>query len=174
MKQSSASRKINETARSALAQLLLTEFSDPRLALLTITEVQVSKDRSVAQVFVSGDATEYEQTVQGLQSAKGRLRTLLGQALGWRVTPELRFVIDTGVDHAQKIDQVLRAERQKLALVTDAVNASDADGGEAIGEFKAGDPQPDQVADGVEADDRYYGAGDDGDGGCVADGQGGR
>ena len=139
MKQSSASRKINETARSALAQLLLTEFSDPRLALLTVTEVQVSKDRSVAQVFVSGDAAEYQKTVQGLQSAKGRLRTLLGRELGWRVTPELRFVIDTGVDHAQKIEQVLRDERRKLAAM--AGSADDPDNASAGGQAPAADPK---------------------------------
>ncbi|MDR2671720.1 MAG: 30S ribosome-binding factor RbfA [Coriobacteriales bacterium] len=108
MKQTAASRKVNETARVALANLLLTEFSDPRLALVTITEVQVSKDRSVAVVFVSSGADDYEQTEQGLTSARGRLRALLGAELGWRVTPELRFIIDTGVDHALRIDQALK------------------------------------------------------------------
>lgn len=114
MKQTPASRKVNETARAVLASLLLTEFSDPRLMLVTVTDVKVSKDRGVALVLVSSSPEDYEDTLAGLESAKGRLRSLLGKELGWRVTPELRFVIDTGVDHAQEIEAVFRGERNGL------------------------------------------------------------
>lgn len=110
--QTPANRKANEVARAALASLLLTEFSDPRLELITVTGVRVSKDRSVATVLVSSSPEHYEDTLAGLESAKGRLRSLLGHELGWRVTPELRFVIDIGVDHAQEIDSFLRGEHQ--------------------------------------------------------------
>ncbi len=113
MKQTAASRKINETARAVLASLLLTEFSDPRLSLITVTDVQVSKDRGVAMVLVSSSPEDYTDTLAGLESAKGRLRSLLGKELGWRVTPELRFIIDTGVDHAQEIEAVFRGERNE-------------------------------------------------------------
>ncbi|MDR2109070.1 MAG: 30S ribosome-binding factor RbfA [Coriobacteriales bacterium] len=107
MRQTAQSRKVNEAARAALAKLLLTEISDPRLTLVTITEVEVSKDRGVANVYVSTDAGRYDEVSAGLASAKGRLRSLLGAELGWRVTPELRFYIDEGVDHAQTIAAVL-------------------------------------------------------------------
>jgi phosphoesterase RecJ-like protein len=146
VKQSAASRKINETVRNALAQLLLTEFSDPRLALITVTEVQVSRDRSVAQAFVSSNAEMYEQTLQGLNSAKGRLRSLLGRELGWRVTPELRFVIDAGIDHAQSIDEALKRERRKLETTARATGgASEAEAAESASEAEASDP-PDPSA----------------------------
>ncbi len=112
-KQSAASRKVNETARAALASLLLTEFSDPRLELITVTDVRVSRDRSIATVLVSSSPEHYEDTMAGLESAKGRLRGLLGKELGWRVTPELRFVIDTGVDHAQEIEAYFRSENNE-------------------------------------------------------------
>jgi len=111
-RQSAASRKVNETARVALSSLLLTEFADPRLELITVTDVRVTRDRSVATVLVSSSPADYEDTLAGLESAKGRLRSLLGKELGWRVTPELRFVIDTGVDHAQEIEAFFRGEKQ--------------------------------------------------------------
>lgn len=111
-KQTASSRKVNEAARSVLASLLLTEFSDPRLELITVTSVRVSKDRSVATVLVSSSPEHYEDTLAGLESAKGRLRSLLGKELSWRVTPELRFVIDTGVDHAQEIEALFKDERE--------------------------------------------------------------
>ena len=107
-KQSAAARRVNEAARAALSDLLLTEFSDPRLELITVTDVRVSRDRSVATVLVSSSPEQYEDTLAGLESAKGRLRSLLGKELSWRVTPELRFVIDIGVDHAQEIDAHLK------------------------------------------------------------------
>jgi ribosome-binding factor A len=107
-KQTATSRKVNESARTVLADLLLTEFSDPRLQLITVTDVRVSRDRSVATVLVSSSPEQYDDTLAGLESAKGRLRSLLGKELSWRVTPELRFVIDIGVDHAQEIDAFFR------------------------------------------------------------------
>jgi ribosome-binding factor A len=107
MKQTPQSRKLNEAVRTALANILLAQVSDPRLALVTITGVAVSKDRAVANVYVAADAAHYESVQAGLASAKGRIRSLLGQELGWRVTPELRFFLDTSVDEAQRIAQAL-------------------------------------------------------------------
>jgi ribosome-binding factor A len=112
MRQTAQSRKVNEVARTALANILLTQVFDPRLAFVTLTGVEVSKDRGVASVYVSAPKAHYEAVIAGLESAKGRIRSLLGQQLGWRVTPELRFFLDTSVDEAQRIAQVL-AEAQK-------------------------------------------------------------
>ena len=44
----------------------------------------------------------------GLESAKGRIRYLLGKGLDWRVTPELRFMIDATVDEAERIAEALK------------------------------------------------------------------
>jgi len=108
--QSPTSRKVDETARAALADLLLSEFSDPRLELITVTDVRVTKDRTSATVLVSSSPEQYDDTLAGLESAKGRLRSLLGKELGWRHTPELKFVIDIGVDHAQEIDAIFKGD----------------------------------------------------------------
>jgi ribosome-binding factor A len=92
----------------------------------------VSPDRSVLLVFVSTDPERYEEVLAGLESAKGRLRSLLGHALGWRVTPELRFYIDESVDSGMAIDEALRnvpptllAERE--FLVREGEQAGDID-----------------------------------------------
>lgn len=119
MKQTAGSRKINEAARAAIAQLLLIEISDPRLDFVTVTGVEVSKDRSVANVFVSAGPSSYEEVERGLESAKGKIRSLLGRELGWRVTPELRFMIDTSVDEAARISDVLKVVPPTLAIPKD-------------------------------------------------------
>ncbi|MDR3687137.1 MAG: 30S ribosome-binding factor RbfA [Coriobacteriia bacterium] len=119
MKQTPNTRKLGEQAREVVASLLVSEVSDPRVRLVTITGAEVSPDRSVLLVFVSADPERYDEVLAGLESAKGRLRSMIGHALGWRVTPELKFYIDTSVDSGMTIDEALRqvpptlvAERQ--------------------------------------------------------------
>ena len=115
MKQTPNSRRLNEQAREIIASLLITEVSDPRLALVTITGAEVSPDRSVMAVYVSTDPDRYEEVLAGLESAKGRIRTLLGRAITWRVTPELRFFIDKSVDSGARINDALREVPATLA-----------------------------------------------------------
>lgn len=110
MKQTPASRRVNEELREKIANVLLFEVADPRLTLVTITDVEVSKDREVAKVYVSADPERYDEVMEGLEAAKGRIRSLVGRGLGWRVTPELRFFIDPSVDEAQRIAKLFNDE----------------------------------------------------------------
>ena len=128
MKQTPNTRRLNEQAREVVASLLISEVSDPRVALVTVTGAEVSSDRSVLLVFVSTDPGRYDEVLTGLESAKGRIRSLLGHALGWRVTPELRFYIDESVDSGQAIDEALRYVPPTLA----AERAADAEQTEAV------------------------------------------
>jgi ribosome-binding factor A len=100
-------RKTDEQVREVIAEIMLTELSDPRLALITVTGAKVSSDRSVASVYVSASPDRYEEVRAGLDSARGMLRSRLGKALGWRVSPELRFFIDESVDEGARMAQAL-------------------------------------------------------------------
>jgi ribosome-binding factor A len=119
MKQTPNSRKINEAIRTAVASILLTQVSDPRLAQITVTGAEVSKDRSVANIYVSADRDQYAEVEAGLASAKGRIRSLLGQDLTWRVTPELRFYLDTTIDEAERISRALADVPETLQVPKD-------------------------------------------------------
>jgi len=100
-------RKNSEAARETIAIIIEREISDPRIDMTTVTGVEVSPDKSFANVYVSNDPERYEQVLAGLESAKGRIRTLLGKALGWRNTPELRFFIDDSIDEGQRVADIL-------------------------------------------------------------------
>ncbi|NTU88572.1 MAG: 30S ribosome-binding factor RbfA [Actinobacteria bacterium] len=119
MKQKSSSRKVNEAARTKIASILLSEISDPRLNLITVTGVECSFDRSLCAVFISADKDRYEEVAQGLESAKGRIRYLLGKDLDWRVTPEIRFVIDVSADHAERITEALKNVPETMSIPKD-------------------------------------------------------
>lgn len=107
MSRESYGRKNDERVRETVARILAKEISDPRLSLITVTGVKTSPDKSVASIYVSADPGRYEEVLAGLNSASGRIRTLLGKALSWRVTPELRFFIDESIDQGEKISKAL-------------------------------------------------------------------
>ena len=119
MKQSPASRRSSEELRAKIANVLLLEVSDPRLELITVTDVEVSKDREVADVYITADKERYDEVMEGLEAAKGRIRSLVGRSLNWRVTPELRFRLDASVDAAERIATVLEEERKWQSSTTD-------------------------------------------------------
>jgi ribosome-binding factor A len=119
MKQNRNSRRINRIAREQLANILLFEVSDPDLALVTLTSVEVSVDKSVLKAYVSCDRDRYEDVSAALQRAKGRMRSLLARALDWRVTPELVFHIDTTADEAERIALALENVPPTLAVEKD-------------------------------------------------------
>ena len=119
MKQNSATRRLAEEAREKIATILMMEISDPRLDLVTVTGCEVSVDRSVCKVWVSADPDSYDEVLEGLQSAKGRIRSLLGRTLTWRVTPELIFQIDRSTDEAQRIAEALKNVPPTMSIPKD-------------------------------------------------------
>ena len=119
MKQNSATRRLAEEAREKIATILMTEISDPRLDLVTVTGCEVSVDRSVCKVWVSADPDSYDEVLEGLQSANGRIRSLLGRSLTWRVTPELIFQIDRSTDEAQRIAEALKNVPPTMSIPKD-------------------------------------------------------
>ena len=69
MKQTQATRRLGEQLREKLGYILLFEVSDPRLDLVTLTAVEVAVDRSFARVYVSCDASRYDEVMEALASA---------------------------------------------------------------------------------------------------------
>lgn len=115
MKQSSSNRRVNEQAREVISEILLFEISDPRLDMVTITGVEVSYDRSVANVYYSTEPSCYTEVAQAFNAAAGRIRSLMAKKLSWRVAPELRFHLDESVDNAQRIAEALSADAARNA-----------------------------------------------------------
>ena len=110
MRSTPRTRKAGEALKEALAEILVDEVADPRLQFVTVTSVEVSPDLGVANVYViaHGDAERYAEVLEGLQSARGRIRTLLGRRVRMMHVPELHFRIDTSVDEGMRISEILR------------------------------------------------------------------
>lgn len=119
MKRNQNSRRMGQQAQEKLGYILLFEVSDPDLELVTLTGCEVSVDKSVVVAYISCDSARYEAVEAALARAKGRIRSLLGRALGWRVTPELVFRIDTTADEAERISRALQNVPETLAVEKD-------------------------------------------------------
>ena len=119
MKQGSSSRRVNEQARQVIAETLMFEISDPRLAMVTITgcEVsfcEVSFDRAFCNVYYTAQPGTYDEVQEAFGKAGGRIRSILAKKLSWRTSPELRFFVDQSVDEAERIARALETERQRM------------------------------------------------------------
>lgn len=109
--------RIAALIKEILASALATEVKDPRVGFATLTGVEVTADNSHARVRVSVMGTEEEKqaAVAGLASASGFLRSLLARALPLRTVPELHFVLDRGLEHARRIDELLADQQGEEA-----------------------------------------------------------
>lgn len=104
------SRRVEDLLRAELADILLRELHDPRAHLATISAVTVTPDLQHAEVAVSlyGPEADRLAAVEALRHAGAFLRSRLAHRLrDLRRVPELRFELDRGAEHAQRISDLL-------------------------------------------------------------------
>jgi ribosome-binding factor A len=102
--------RVAEAIRHTVAVFLTGNVRDPRVGFVTVTGVEVSADLAHARVRVSvmGSDEEKAKSLEGLASVARFLRAELAKELTLRVAPEVHFELDRGLEHAQRIDRVLR------------------------------------------------------------------
>ena len=100
---------LEETLRRIVAEALATEVQDPRVGFVTVSEVKLNRDRTVAQVYytVLGDEEERAKTLAGLKRCRGFLRQIIGDKTRLRTLPELRFRYDDSLDRSFRVEAVL-------------------------------------------------------------------
>lgn len=102
--------RINSEVHKELSQIISYEVKDPRINPFTsVTDVYVAPDLKTCKVYVSvmGEQEEKEKTMEGLNNAKGMIRTLLAKRLNMRNTPELTFILDESLDYGLKMSKLI-------------------------------------------------------------------
>lgn len=101
--------RVNQLLREELSRLVREEIKDPRVAGVTITNVDASPDLSHARIYVRTltEDTPVEEAIDGLRSAAGFMRHRLGRELHFRRIPEFHFEADHTLEHAQRIEELL-------------------------------------------------------------------
>jgi ribosome-binding factor A len=123
------SSRVAHQIQRALSELIRREVRDPRLGMVTLTEVQMSKDLSYAKVFYSVLGAERAQAQEILDEAADMLRGPVGRALGLRHSPELRFVNDELIENGAKLSALIQKAVKEDAKrhVDDESQPPDAD-----------------------------------------------
>ena len=113
-KNSVKNTRINSEVQKVLAETIRGEIKDPRIAPLTsVVAVEVSPDLKTCKAWISvlGDEAAQKETMAGLRSASGFIKSRLAKEINLRITPEVQFIMDQsiayGVNMSHKIDEVM-------------------------------------------------------------------
>ena len=98
-----------DTLKEEIAQIVGYELEDPRLTMVTVTDVRLSSDKRAARVYVTiaGDEKEHEAALAALKHAAPYVRKQLGLSLNLPRTPEIHFVRDRVEEEGERVDQLL-------------------------------------------------------------------
>ncbi|MEJ2479970.1 MAG: 30S ribosome-binding factor RbfA [Acidihalobacter sp.] len=111
--------RVGEQIHRELAELIRTELKDPGIGMITLGDVEVSKDLAYARVYytVLGEGEEVQTTSAALRRAAGFLRRELGRRMRLRIVPELRFVYDDSQARGDRLDaliaEAVREDRER-------------------------------------------------------------
>ena len=123
-------RRLAKRIAQIVASALEHEVKDPRLGNVTITDARITGDLRDATVYytVLGEtldaAPDFAGAAAALESARGVLRTKVGQGTGVRYTPTLTFVADNIPSEARNIDELLAKAREADAEVARQATAA--------------------------------------------------
>ncbi len=101
--------RIAEQIQRDLAELLRIEVKDPRIGMVTLTDVEVTADYAHAKVFFTtlGDADQIAAATEGLTRAAGFLRHELGHRIKLRSIPQLHFIYDESVERGVRLSRLI-------------------------------------------------------------------
>ena len=102
--------RVSEQIRRELAELIRTELKDPRVGMISITDVEVTADYAHAKIFFSSLAGSENLTavMTGLEKASGFLRRELGKRIRIHTTPQLHFVFDHSLERGADLSKLIQ------------------------------------------------------------------
>lgn len=120
-KEFSRTQRVADQLQRELAQLIQLEIKDPRLGMVTVSAVEVSRDLAVANIYVSflgmDDQEQIDESLSVLKKASGFLRSQVARSMKLRFTPQLRFHFDNslrrGAFLSSLIEEAVSQERKK-------------------------------------------------------------
>lgn len=101
--------KMNAIVQKTISEIIQFELKNPKLGFVTITDVRVTNDNSIAKVYVSflGKEERNQAGLKILNQSKGFIRSELAKRLSIRKTPELIFEIDRSLEQGNRIEKIL-------------------------------------------------------------------
>lgn len=102
-------RRIADQIQRELSEIIRMELKDPRVGLITITDVEVTQDNEHAKVFFTalGEPVQQEAAERALNHAAGFLRSSLAKVMKLRTVPQLRFNYDVSVERGVRLSNLI-------------------------------------------------------------------
>lgn len=102
--------RVSEQIRRELAELIRTELKDPRVGMISLTDVELTADYAHAKVFFStlAGSENLPAVMTGLQKASGFLRRELGKRISIHMTPQLHFVFDQSLERGADLSKLIQ------------------------------------------------------------------
>ncbi len=115
------SDRVAQELKKEVAVILQREVKDPRIGMVTVSDVEVSRDLAYAKIFVTflfdNDQEAITQGMKGLEKASPYIRSLVGKVMRLRIVPELRFIYDEslveGMRMSNLVSNVIREDEAK-------------------------------------------------------------
>ena len=115
------SDRVSQELKKEVAVILQREVKDSRIGMVTVSDVEVSRDLAYAKIFVTflfdNDQEAINQGMKGLEKASPYIRSLVGKAMRLRIVPELRFIYDEslveGMRMSNLVSNVIREDEAK-------------------------------------------------------------
>lgn len=150
-------KRVGQQIQRALSELIRRELRDPRLGMITLTDVRMSSDLSYAKIYYSVLGADPHLAQQILTQASDILRGPLGRALGIRHSPELRFVPDELIESGARLSALINK-----AVKEDEARHVDDEPAEVSPEHDPAQSDPEQ-SDSSDDDDAHYDSDEDDD-----------
>lgn len=130
--------RVADFLKRELARLLQFEVRDPRVGMVSVTDVEVTRDLAHAKVFVTvmgkESAKDAQESIEALNNASGFMRSQIAAVSNTRTVPRLRFVYDASVVRGQRmsalIDAAVKKDRENVSSAASPKADDGADGGE--------------------------------------------
>jgi len=115
-------QRIADRINEVLSEMLIYDISDPRLVGVSVTDVNVDREMTFANIFVSAleGTSRSDEILEGLEHAKGYIRSELADRIELRTFPRLRFHWDPTFEKAERIDRLI------ASLNTKAISSSES------------------------------------------------
>ena len=109
------SERVGRHIRNTLADILRRDVKDPRLKMVTITSVDVSPDLRLAKIYfaTTGEDEKIQRVLSGFDQARPFIKKRLGQELGLRYMPDIRFFYDDSLDYGARMEALFRSIGEK-------------------------------------------------------------
>jgi len=112
----SRTERVRHQLQREIAMILQREIKDPRVSMVTVSDVEVSRDLAYAKVFVTFFQDEPEQIKQALKvlnEASGFIRSLLGKRIKARIVPQLKFQHDASLNEGIRMGKLVAEARER-------------------------------------------------------------